>query len=80
MVHADGRAAGGALVWVESGTAPTPEIGIRADWQGGFRVALPAGRFTLCATAPDGSAGAATHCLDGEPGEPLVITLGERRD
>jgi hypothetical protein len=46
-----------ALVAVAWGTAPTPEIAIRADSNGQFNVALPAGQFRLEARAPDGAVG-----------------------
>lgn len=51
MVTADGQPAKGAIVAVTWGTAPTPEIGIVADDEGGFIVALPPGRFRLQANA-----------------------------
>jgi hypothetical protein len=51
VVDADGRPAAGAIVSVVWGTAATPEIGIVADQDGRFRVALPPGRFRLQANA-----------------------------
>jgi hypothetical protein len=57
VLRDDGAPVAGALVAVVSGTAPTPEIGIRCDTEGRFRVALPPGRFRLTARAPDGALG-----------------------
>jgi hypothetical protein len=51
------RPVAGALIAVASGTAPTPEIAIRSDQHGQFRIALPRGRFIIEARAPDGAAG-----------------------
>ncbi len=50
----DGTPVSGAIVVVASGTAPTPEIGIRANAHGEFRVALPTGTYQIEAKAPDG--------------------------
>jgi hypothetical protein len=52
----DGSPVAGALIAVASGTAPTPEIAIRSDARGEFRIALPRGRFVVEARAPDGVA------------------------
>ena len=52
VIGPDGAGVGGALVAVEWGTAPTPEIGIRADDRGRFAVSLPVGRFRVGANAP----------------------------
>ena len=54
---ADGRPVAEALVVVESGSAPTPEIGIVADAEGRFRLALPDGSFRVGARGPDGAYG-----------------------
>jgi hypothetical protein len=53
----DGAAAPGPIVAVTRGTAPTPEIGIRCDVEGRFRIALPPGRYEIEARAPDGELG-----------------------
>ncbi|WP_181832669.1 carboxypeptidase-like regulatory domain-containing protein [Bosea caraganae] len=53
----DGAGASAALVFVASGTASTPEIAIRCDADGWFRLALPPGRFVIEARAPDGRTG-----------------------
>ncbi|WP_211098447.1 carboxypeptidase-like regulatory domain-containing protein [Skermanella stibiiresistens] len=57
VLRDDGAPVPGALVAVVSGTAPTPEVGIRCDSEGRFRIALPPGRFRLTAHAPDGALG-----------------------
>lgn len=46
----------GALVTVEHGTAPTPEIALKTNADGMCRLALPPGRFTVAAFF-DGRAG-----------------------
>jgi len=75
VARADGRPAGGALVWVESGSAPTPEIAIRADGAGRFRIALPSGRFRLRARAPDGAEGKATLEVDDDSEAELLVIV-----
>jgi hypothetical protein len=57
VVRDDATPVVGALAAVGWGTAPTPEIAIRTDADGQFRVALPNGRFRLDARAPDGATG-----------------------
>jgi hypothetical protein len=75
VIGPDGAGVAGALVAVEWGTAPTPEIGIRTDTQGRFAVSLPVGRFRV---------GANTAGLYGSvevevPIEELRIVLRERK-
>jgi hypothetical protein len=55
-----------AIVAVVRGTAPTPEIGIRSNDEGRFRIALPPGKFEIEARAPDGRTGRATIVAIGE--------------
>jgi hypothetical protein len=57
VVREDTTSVAGALAAVEWGTAPTPEIAIRADDNGIFRLALPSGRFRVEARGPDGATG-----------------------
>lgn len=57
VVRSDGSGAGGAVVAVARGTAATPEIGIRCDPAGWFRIALPPGAYEIEARAPDGAVG-----------------------
>jgi hypothetical protein len=56
----------GALVAVEWGTAPTPEVAIRADKDGIFRLALPSGRFRVEAKASDGATGSIELMIENE--------------
>lgn len=64
-----------ALVTVEWGTAPTPEIGIVTGADGRFSVSLPEGRFRMAAYGPDESRGGAD--ADGsQSDEEIVIRLG----
>lgn len=66
VVRTDGTPVADALVAVASGTAPTPEIAIRTNAEGRFRIALPDGRFVLEAHGPDGSAGGVELTVEGE--------------
>lgn len=62
----------GALVAVEWGTAPTPEIAIETDEEGRFRIVLPEGRFRIGAHGPDDSAGTFETEGDAEDEEILI--------
>jgi hypothetical protein len=73
VLDASGQPVSGAVVAVVSGTAPTPEIGIRTGSDGRFAVALPAGTFQLEARTADGAAGRLE--VSGGPGEEIVIRL-----
>jgi hypothetical protein len=55
--RSSGAAVPGAIVFVASGTAPTPERAIICDADGRFRIALPPGRFEIKAQARDGAQG-----------------------
>ena len=59
----------GAIVAVASGTAPTPEIGIRANAQGEFRIALPTGTYQIEAKAPDGPSARIDVSIEGSAKE-----------
>jgi hypothetical protein len=72
VVDADGQPVVGALVAVVSGTAPTPEIGIRSGAEGRFVVALPAGTFTL--EAREGIRTGRVE-VEGGSGEDIAIRL-----
>lgn len=76
VLDASGRPVAGAVVAVVSGTAPTPEIGIRSGADGRFTVALPAGKFRLQAHA-GGQAGAVE--VEGDGGEEIVIQIQPSR-
>ncbi len=75
VLREDGAPAPGALVAVVSGTAPTPEIAIRCDAEGRFRVALPPGRFRLTARAPDGALGSTEVDTAGAAATPAEIRI-----
>ncbi len=49
-----GEQVAGAVVAVQRGTAPTPEIAIRCDTEGRFRIALPPGHYDIQACTPNG--------------------------
>jgi hypothetical protein len=53
-----GAGLGHALVYVARGTAGTPEIAIKCDLAGRFRLALPPGRFQIEARSTAGTIGA----------------------
>ena len=58
VIDAERAPVPGALVAVEWGTAPTPEIAIETEEEGRFTIALPdEGRYRLRATAPNGATG-----------------------
>jgi Carboxypeptidase regulatory-like domain len=63
----DGTIVPGALVAVTSGTAPTPEIAIRANANGEFRIALPSGTFGIEARAPNGATGSVDVVVGTQP-------------
>lgn len=72
MIDAAGRPAQGAIVVVVSGTAPTPEVGIRTDADGRFMVALPAGKFHLQASTRTDTG---SVDVDGGESSEIVIRL-----
>jgi hypothetical protein len=65
-VREDATSVAGALAAVGWGTAATPEIAIRADENGIFRLALPSGRFRIEARAPDGTTGSIELLIQNE--------------
>jgi protocatechuate 3,4-dioxygenase beta subunit len=75
VLHEDGSPVPGALVEVASGTAPTPEVAIRCDAEGRFRIALPPGRFRLTARAPTGALGSVEVETAGAAGPPAEIRI-----
>jgi hypothetical protein len=74
VVTREGRGVPRALVAVARGTAPTPEIGIVCDADGYFGIALPPGRYTIEARAPDGRVGSTT-ILTGSEAQSFEIGL-----
>jgi hypothetical protein len=77
VLDANGQPVEGAIVAIVSGTAPTPEIGIRTGPQGRFMVALPAGTFQLQARADFGVGGAE---VEGGVGDEILIRLDQRKN
>jgi hypothetical protein len=75
VVDAQGTPVADALVAVVWGTAPTPEIGRRANADGLFQVALPPGQFRVQAVGPGGETGQVE--IDGGDGDEIVIQVGE---
>jgi hypothetical protein len=57
VTRRDGARANKALVFVKTGTAPTPEIGIVCNEDGEFKLALPPGRYVVEARSNDGRSG-----------------------
>ncbi|MCA1542240.1 carboxypeptidase regulatory-like domain-containing protein [Bradyrhizobium sp. NBAIM32] len=53
-----GAGVGDALVYVVHGTASTPEIAVKCDASGRFRLALPPGHFKIEARSMAGAIGA----------------------
>ena len=64
----------GALVAVESGSAPYPEFAIRADAEGRVLLKLPAGQFRIGARGPRGARGTA-EVKNGDSSPEAVIRL-----
>jgi hypothetical protein len=54
VLDRQGHPVEGALIGVEWGTAPVPEIALVSDADGRFALDLPAGRFRIWVHAPDG--------------------------
>lgn len=78
VVRKDGLPAAGALVWVVSGSAPTPEIAVVCDAEGYFRLALPPGRFAIHARAKDGIEGRVALTAGMEPVDIRIELDGAR--
>jgi hypothetical protein len=73
VVREDATPVAGALAAVAWGTAPTPEIAIRADEKGIFRLALPNGRFRIEASGPDLAAGSVEVIVEDRPCEFEIV-------
>jgi hypothetical protein len=76
VTRRDGLGVPGALVWVARGTAPSPEIAIRCDADGGFRIALLPGSYVIEASSPDGEVGEITVDTGASP-LALKIVVGK---
>jgi hypothetical protein len=57
VTNVRGSGLGQALVYVARGTAGTPEIAVKCDDAGNFRLALPPGHFQIEARSSDGAVG-----------------------
>jgi hypothetical protein len=76
VIGADARPVAGAAVMVAWGTAATPEVALRTNEQGQFRMALPPGCFVISAHAPDGRSGRAELVIEGhEAAGRLKVTV-----
>ena len=71
VVDSNGQPVAGALVAVAWGTGPTPEIAIRTDETGAFRIGLPPGRYRLQAVTESSGSGQ-TETEGGEGGEIVI--------
>lgn len=80
VVDALGGPVAAAAVMVAGGTAPTPEIAIRTDAEGRFRLALPAGTFRVVAHAADGRRGEIEVTRSDASDPDLSITIAELGD
>ena len=71
----DGRAIADALVVVEEGTAPYPEMAHVTGAEGGVRLVLPAGRFRIGVTdtATGHTSSTAVTTQPGDPAEVYVV-------
>ena len=74
VVDGAGQPVAGALVAVESGSAPYPEFAIRADAEGRVLLKLPAGQFRIGARGPRGARGTA-EVKSGDSSPEAVIRL-----
>jgi hypothetical protein len=62
-----------ALVSVEWGTAPTPDIARLTNEAGEFQVALPPGHFRIVAVTEDGRSGQIE--VEGSAGDEIVLHM-----
>jgi hypothetical protein len=68
-----GEIISGALVALEEGTAPFPDMALSTDTEGHFTIYLPIGHFRLAAYSQDGRHGTVEY--DSSTNTPLVIRL-----
>lgn len=76
VVDEDGQPVAGALVAVEWGTAPTPEIGVVTSSDGSFGLALPAGRYRVGATDRAGRTGVVELEVTDAADAPFIVRVG----
>lgn len=69
----EGRLVPGALVAVEEGTLPFPDLALSTNAEGHFTIDLPVGRFRLAAHSQDGGYGTVEY--DSLTSDSLVIRL-----
>lgn len=75
VLDGDQQPVAGALVAVEWGTGPTPEVALKTTANGRFQLALPQGRYRIRAHAPDGETGSLETRGLGD--EDLTVILGK---
>lgn len=81
VVDAEGAPVAEALVSVEWGTAPTPEIALLTGNDGSFRIALPVGgTYVLRGISPGGNTGRTRIELSVSGPESVVIRLEPKDD
>jgi hypothetical protein len=73
VVDRRGAGSGQALVYVAGGTAKTPEIAVRCDDAGRFRMALPPGHFRIEARSVRGTVGTVEMEVKGNDDEIAII-------
>jgi hypothetical protein len=71
-----GTGLGHALVYVAHGTAGTPEIAVKCDDSGRFRLALPPGHFRIEARSQAG-AGGSIEIDVGKGDERIAIVIDQ---
>lgn len=78
VVDETGAPFAGAIVVVERGTAPYPEIARKTGAQGTLKYALPDGEFELVAHAGDGRTGRGKLTVKDGSSRRLTLRLGSR--
>jgi hypothetical protein len=73
VINRRGNGVSKALVYVARGTAATPEIAVKCDAAGRFRLALPPGRFRIEARSTDGTIGAIDMETSSEDDEIAIV-------
>lgn len=63
----------GALIAVEKGTSPSPDMALYTDADGHFTIELPVELFLLAAYSQDGKHGTAEY--DSNTDQPLIIRI-----
>lgn len=71
--NGEGGLVHGALVAVEEGTSPFPDLALSTNAEGQFTIDLPVGRFRLTAHSQDGGYGTVDY--DSLTSNSLVIRL-----